>query len=245
MNKPNNWAGKTSVSFTQTLTTVMRREFPVAKNKPIDETFTNSIYQAVSEKTNNLIAADTMSAVFNYKSNVDKSKDRVQGDIDSVVVSSTNANVWCPSCDELRKDCAELRKDIAELKEKNRNDELLMAAAELITPVYEKVLDAAVAQGLPDYITLGVLLNPKREYKDIYLSNALQALAPITMPEFERLREYKRERNEVFHPKLTFAERIELLQSSQSNEYVDLLALVDKYPALFVDSSEGTEKDDK
>ena len=124
------------------------------------------------------MATKYLSAVFNYKSNVDESKDGVQGEVDSVLVSSTSA-AWCSQHEELNG-------RITALEERFRKADLFNAAADLITPVYNKILDADIDLGLPSYVTLGLLLDTRREYSKQYLANALQALT-ITTADFNRM----------------------------------------------------------
>ena len=168
------------------------------------------------------MAANYMSEVFYYKSPENESKDGVQEDIDRVIVSSTSAEACCPSCDELRKDLAEMKEKCEVLKERSRKADLFNAAADLISPVYRKMLYAAIDQGLPPYVTLGTLLNPGLEFRKQYLPNTLQALS-ITTTDFNRImRIYKPDRHDDFdfeyNTKSTFTERIELLQSSTSSD---------------------------
>ena len=185
------------------------------------------------------MAGNNMSEVFYYKGPENESKASVQEEVDTVIVSSTGA-AWCSQHEELNA-------RISALEERFRNADLLQASADLITPVYDKILDAAVSDGLSSFISIGLLPDSRREFRKQYLSNALQALSITTAALNSLLRVYKPSRHEdyyFYNPKTTLTERIELLQSSQSSEYVDLLAQVDKYPALFVETVDSSDLED-
>ena len=161
-------------------------------------------------------------------------------DIELIEVSYEGEPVW--SCSE----CKILKKEIEIMKKDKERENAFIAAGEIISTLYDKMLSHAWKNGLPSYVNLGAFLkcSEKGDYKELF-DATLEHLG-VSLADFNSLRAIKQLRNSAFHSYNDNESSMAVLKSTTVPGFTNFIEIVSKYPVVFdITNSTCTEVDDE
>ena len=175
-------------------------------------------------------------------------------DIELIEVSYEGEPVWsCSECKILKNQILNLEqkqtgttKEIEKMKKEKERENAFIAAGEIISTLYDKMLSHAWKNGLPSYVNLGAFLkcSEKGDYKELF-DATLEHLG-VSLADFNSLRAIKQLRNSAFHSYNDNESSMAVLKSTTVPGFTNFIEIVSKYPVVFdITNSTCTEVDDE